>query len=66
MPLLPSQRFSSSTRFYVRAREGAWIESDNCRTREEAQTEMAKSRWRGRRPCIVELVTTETVVEEGE
>jgi hypothetical protein len=66
MALMPGQMSGSFTRFYVRAREGAWIESDEVRSREEAQTEMAKNRWRGRKPCIIEKVVTETVVEEGE
>lgn len=66
MSLLPSQMYGTFTRFYVRAREGAWIESDEVRTLEQAQTEMARERWRGRRPAIIGKVTTETVVEEGE
>lgn len=64
--LLPSQKTSTRTQFYVRTRSGAWVESNDYNTIEEARKDFAREWWRGRQPAIVQKTTTETVVEEGE
>lgn len=64
--LLPGQTTNTTTRFYVRTLEGAWMESDHVASIEAARTEMGRERWKGRKPVVVEIETTETIVEEGE
>jgi hypothetical protein len=63
--LLPGQHIGTTTRFYVRAGGGAWLESDYVRTIEEARKEMDREYWKGRKPVIVKRETVETIVEEG-
>lgn len=64
--LLPGQTKSSTRKFHVQTTEGLHWQSEGYGSIEGARNELAMEWWRGRKPSIVRIETTETLVEQIE